>query len=375
MRTIFPFLLLLILILGNGNNEFEITSYSRPISKIMDKAPEFYVLEWKKGTRLTLQRTDLFIELDSIGKQEIIALLNKANEPVLYTSNVVTPVCADGECKLMNIKLYWTLLGEYAGFDRYSEFPLTKHDHNEFTLDDYKKLHELLIDDKSILGKRSIDSLVEKPMMRNVNGTDAISGATIAQVKESVVSGALYSCYAAWYLVHGKIRQKLKSNTLSVLNENILIDMLYSRNPEYQIFVLDKIEQAKYVEHYEQIAQVFKTSIPLVRSIIAKSFMTTFQETPDLQKPFWEAFDTIDVGSRSSLMLHLDKAPLYAIEILSNKLGIMSKNQLKIFLNQLAKSGEIGPKVQSKLEAFANDEHKSNAYLVKNYLEEQSSYK
>ena len=86
----------------------------------------------------------------------------------------------------MHIRLYWTLLGEYAGFDRYVDLPLTKHDHDEFKEEDYQKLHSLLKDPNSVLRRRTIDELVEKPKQRTVNGVDALSGATIAEVKESV---------------------------------------------------------------------------------------------------------------------------------------------------------------------------------------------
>lgn len=370
MKYFFPIILILFFLLKN-ERDLKHTSSFHPSVEVLDNSPEFFVLEWKEGTKLVPKKTNSFIEVDSMGKQEVVVLINEEQHPALYASEISTPVCADGECKLMNIKLYWTLLGEYAGFDRYSELPLTKHDHDEFKVEDYQKLHELLIDDKSILGRRSIDRLVEKPKMRTVNGVDAIAGATIARVKESVVSGALYSCYTAWKLVHGDIREQLKAHSLSVLNKNMIVDMLFSNNEDYHLFALAELTNAQYVEYYEQIAEVFRESTPLVRSIIAKSLNGKFTNTPDLQKPFWEAFDTIDVGSKSTLIHYLDEAPSYVSALLSTKLNTMSKNQLKGFLEHLSEKETIGPEVQDNLKEFANSESETYAYLASLFLEDR----
>ncbi|MEX0288846.1 MAG: hypothetical protein AB3N14_07020 [Flavobacteriaceae bacterium] len=367
MKYTIPILFALSLFLGKGSDCFWDKWAPLRYQKTLERAPEFYVLEWKEGASLSPKTSDMYIEVDTLGNQEILVLSDKRDNPVLYTSEIVTPVCADGECKMMNIQLYWTLLGEYAGFDRYPELPLTKHDHDEFGKEDYLKLHDLLKDDKSILGRRSINQLVEKPTMRTVNGVDALSGATIAEVKESVVSGALYSCYTAWHLVHGKIDKKLKKHTLGILNETMLMDMLYSKNPDYQLFALEKLNVSQYEDHYLQIATIFKTGIPLVRSIIAKELPSKFKSSPELEKPFWDAFGVIDLGSRSLLLKHLEDAPQFAVLTVSDKLSALSKNQLKRFLEYISQQ-DLTPEVQSNMEAFANSDNETYGYLVQEFL-------
>lgn len=368
MKTFFPSLALLLLCIGEFDSNLRSTSIILNDTTELNKAPEFYVLNWKEGTALKPQKTDFYIEIDSMGKQEIEMLVNRDKEPVLYTADIATPVCADGECKLMNIKFYWTLLGEYAGFDRYPMMPLTKYDHDEFLQADYQKLHELLTNDKSLLGRRSIDQLVEKPKLRKVHGVDAISGATITRVKEAVVSGALYSCYTAWHLVHGDIQENLKGYTLLVLNKEITINMLYSNNQEYQIFALNRINDATYKEHFLQVAEVFKTGTPLVRSIIAKRVTSKFGDAPELQKPFWEAFDKVDSGSKSLLVNYLSDGPDYASTVLSSKLDAMSKNQLRSFLNFLSLESKANSEVLNNLRVFSNSET-TYAYLAKQFIE------
>ncbi len=335
---------------------------------ILEKQPEFYILEWKPGTSLKKQKTQLYIKVDSIGKQKIDVLEDKNGQPVLFSSHISTPVCADGECKLMHIKLYWTLLGEYAGFDRYPDLPLTKHDHDEFTTLDYLKLHHLLMDDNSILKRRTIDRLVEKPKLREVNGVDAISGATIAEVKESVVSGALYSCYVAWHLVHGEIRRRIKEYTVEKLNEGIIVDMLRSNNPDYQLFALENLNPSKYEEHYTRVAEIFRTSIPLIRGFVVKNLPKQFWSTNTYSKPFWDTFPIIDIGSRSLLLDQLKYASPSILDYLSMNLKVMTKNQLKVFLEVISGS-RLSSVLRQNLESFANSDE-TYSYLVIQFLEE-----
>ncbi|WP_422080398.1 hypothetical protein [Ulvibacterium sp.] len=357
------------LFLSNEGSEFPLKHSIETYNDVLDKAPEYYLLEWKVGTRLSKKKAGLFIQVDSFDAQEVVVMVNENQDPVLYASDIATPVCADGECKLMHIRLYWTVLGEYAGFDTYPELPLTKHDHDEFQKEDYGKLHKLLADDKSILKRRRLDQLVEEPVMRNVNGVDALSGATVAEVKESVVSGALYSCYVAWHLTHGAIRDEIKTYTLSVLNANMLRDMLYSENTDYQLFALEKMDSDQFIEHHLRIVRIFKTAVPLVRSIIAKEMPDKFQNRPELQKPFWEAFSEIDIGSRSLLLRHFESAPKYVGNIISTQLGSMTKNQIIVFLEFLS-SKKHAPELLKNLHSFADSENEAYSYLVKNYLTE-----
>lgn len=334
---------------------------------ILKSKPEFYDLEWKEGTILFKKITNIIIETDSISNHAIEILVDKNQVPVLYTSNISTPVCADGECKLMNIDMYWTLLGDYVGFNRYKTLPLTKHDHDEFLDEDYLKLHELLIDDNSILKRRTIDELVEKPKPTNINDIDALSGATIAEVKETVVSGALYSCYTAWHLAHGNIKNKLKNNTKSILDNNMLFAMLLSNNSNYQIFAINNLTLNQYKEQSTVIAEIFKTSTPLVRGVIIKSLSEMFSIIPELQLPFWNAFSDIDLNSRSLLLKHLDSAPKQVFVMLSFKLDVMSKNQLKLFLNHLSNQN-LSPEIIKNLTIFASSNKYSYAYLVEQFL-------
>lgn len=342
------------------------------LDSIFNERPEFFVLEWEQGTVLTNKETDIYIEVDSTGIQSVDLLIDIEEDPVLYTANISAPVCADGACRLMNIRIYWSILGRYAGFDRIKGLPLTKHDHDEFLEMDYLKLHQLLIDDNSILKRREIDDLVETPKDTMMEYVDGISGATKEEVKESVVSGALYSCYIAWHLVHGEVKSEIKNHTLSLMNDEMLIGMLNSNNADYQFFALNRLNRHQYEDHYVRVAEIFKTGIPLVRTFIVKSLPQSFWKSDELQKPFWNCFSTIDINSRSLMLEHLGKAPESVLESISTELQIMTKNQLKKYLRDLKERGNLSAVTMMNLEDFAISENAAFVYLVKEFLEDKN---
>ncbi len=350
---------------------FQNTSSQEIVKNVMERPPEFFTLEWKQGTKLTKKKTLLFIEVDSLDYQDISVLVNIKGQPVLYVSDISTPVCADGECRAMNIRLYWSLLGGYAGFDRYPGLPLTKHDHDEFQKEDYKKLHLLLMDGNSILKRRKIDELIEKREVLEAGKADAISGATISEVKESVVEGALYSCYTAWHIVHGKIKEELKDHTLPMMDHNIVAHMLESNNANYQLFALSRLNDLKYEQNRIRISNIFESGIPLVRAFIIKNLPEFFWKRDDLQALFWNSFDRLDVNTRSLLLERLTNAPESTMFKLSQHLHLMTKNQLKMYLREIKEGERINSKIKTNLELFANSDIEAQSYLVQRFLEQK----
>lgn len=336
----------------------------------LNKSPEFYLLDWQKGTNLSAKETTIQIMVDSLGAQKVNLLVDHKNRPILYNSHIITPVCADGDCKLMHITFYWTLLGDYAGFDRSVEEPLTKHDHDEFVYADYWKLHELLKDHNSILKRRAINELVEKPKPSEMEGVDALSGATVKEVKESVVGGALYSCYVAWHLVHGPIKEAIKEYSSKLQDNDMLLGMLESNHTNYQMHALTNLNKEDYKKHLERIAELFKTGIPLVRSFIIKNMSDFFKEIPEEMRPFWEALPEIDINSRSLLLQHLENIPENNLLQLTSNLGVLTKNQLRLVLDYLEEKEPLSDGIKINLGQFAGSSKEKHAYLVSQYLGE-----
>tara|TARA_R110002111_G_scaffold25348_8_gene55746 strand:+ start:1138 stop:2253 length:1116 start_codon:yes stop_codon:yes gene_type:complete len=338
--------------------------------KMLTKKPEFFALQWQEGMALKKKSTPFFIEVETLGNQNVDILVNEQNRPVLYTADVCTPVCADGECRLMYLALYWDLLGDYAGYDKVEGQVLTKHDHEEFLEQDYEKLHRLLLDDNSILKRKKMDELVSKPKEPLQDGVDAIAGATIEEVKESVVDGALYSCYVAWNIAHGPIKGELRDYTIANFDKEMKGYMLQSNEQDYQMYALGTLNEAEYLDHRDRIIQIFKEGIPLIRSYIVQNLPKLFWESDSLQMPFWESFATVDINSRSLLLNHIQQAPVEVAVLLGGNLEIMTKNQLKLYLLAIENEAMTNPDINAQLLRFAGSGTHTYAYVVAEFLEE-----
>lgn len=337
-------------------------------TEFLRAAPEFYSLEWNKGAKLVRKSTTLKIEVDSVGKLPLSVFVNANNLPVLYSANIETPVCADGECKFMHIKMYWSLLGNYVGFDRFPNLPLTKHDHDPFLRKDYQKLHSLLLDKNSILERRKIDELVKSPEELKKEGVDALSGATITEVKESVVSGALYSCYVAWHLAHGEVEKILRDYTKENGNPELWIAMLKANDSDYQLVALQNMDEVQFESQYNRIASIFKTGTPLLRTFIVKSLSNSFWSSSNLQQPFWDKFKEVDINTRSLMLQKLKPSSLGIIEDLSAKLDVMSRNQLRTYLFKLPTTFKENTVIMDNLNAYIQEN--AYGYIVQEFLED-----
>lgn len=331
--------------------------------------PEFYTMEWTEGTELNTQKTSLQIEMKDMGEQNVQLLLNDNETPVLYAADISTPVCADGECRLMYLRLYWNLLGKYAGYDRVLDEPLTKHDHDVFFDEDYKKLHLLLQDEHSVLRAKDVEDLVDRPQSSQISGVDAVAGATITEVKESVVEGALYSCYTAWHLVHGEVKEKIKEHTLSFYSESLEQQMLDSNEYSYQLFALERLGPDQFFANQKRIIEILRSSIPLVRSYIIKNLPEEFWKDENLQLLLWDCFSPIDINSKSLMLQYVDTASGKVLEQLSSNLGMMTKNQLKTFLQKLKRREPWNQKIIENLEAFTKSNHATYGYIVEEFIE------
>ena len=338
--------------------------------KALTKKPEYYAMEWKDGNALYNKPTSFFIEVETMGNQNVDMLVTDLQRPVLYTADICTPVCADGECRLMYLTLYWNLLGSYVGYDKVEGQSLTKHDHVEFVDQDYEKLHQLLLDDNSILKRRKIDELVSKPKESDIDAADAIAGATITEVKESVVDGALYSCFVAWNIAHGPIKEELQEYTASLFNNELKHYMLMSNEKDYQMYALNSLSESEFMEYKDRIAQIFGESIPLVRTYIVQNLPKSFWETEDLQVPFWESFAEVDINTRSLLLNHIQEAPVNVLVSLAGNLELMTKNQLKLYLEAIENRVLTNPDINAQLLRFTDSGNHTYAYIVAEFLEE-----
>ncbi|MBJ6366997.1 hypothetical protein [Snuella sedimenti] len=304
---------------------------------------------------------------------DVRLLSNSNGEPRVFFSDIETSVCADGECKLANIKVYWNLLGNYVGYGIHPELPLTKYEHDTFEREDYAKLHQLLLDENSILKRRKITDLIDKipvsPSNIDSKDLDGISGATKKEIKESVVKGGLYSCYTLWHIVHGEAKEKIKTYLQSINTPALNTYFLYAPYRDYQIYALKQLNKAEFKEHSKQIASIFQSTDALTRTYVLKKIPEDVLSEQRTTSQFYDVFPHIDINSRTLLIKKLKDANSTAVEIVSKHVGYMTKNQLSMYLKYLEETYEsLNGGVKYNLIKASNSKRYAYSYLIKEYL-------
>ena len=315
---------------------------------------------------------------DTLLSHQVFLLSDEEGFPLLYYADILTPVCIDNICKPMSIEIYWNLLGAYVGYGIFPEEPLTKFDHDLFEEADYKKLHKLLLDRHSILDRRALSDLFDADLAANEKvkfkgqEVDAVSGATKKEIKESVVEGALYSCYTIWHIVHGEAAQKMARKLEQIYTPLIGEYFLYSSYQNYQMYALKHFDAAAFVSYLPRILEIFGDAKPVTRRYILKKLPKASWAEEKTSIQLYQGFADLDINSQTLLINNLEHAHPTVVELLANGVSSMTKNQLRAYLKHLTLRSEYKREViWAKLEKVVEARQYSYYYLIEDFLKEK----
>ncbi|MCO5241865.1 MAG: hypothetical protein M9904_17620 [Chitinophagaceae bacterium] len=279
---------------------------------------------------------------DTLGIVHHISLMvDNDNIPELFTSHIETPVCSDSLCNLMNIRIYWTLSGNYLGFDTIPGKPLTKNDHLNFNGEDFQQLHRLLCDEQSILRRRHKDDLFDKEATRVSQVVDAVTGATSKEVKEVTVDGAVYSSYTIYHLVHsqlsGVIKRYVTDSLLTLLDKRLST----SDRVDERIFFWQQIPAARFPQYQKEITETIEMASPKDRLFVMKKTPGEMWANPDFIVRIAGIGEQLDVYSLSHFLSQLKSTPTIpaaCLSLLGNQMKSFSQNQLNTYLSLIEKT-------------------------------------
>lgn len=159
---------------------------------------------------------------------------------IYWYRRIATEVCLTGDCRPIDVGIYWDFKGDFAGLEVFKE-PLTKTDHSDFNAWDYRKLMSILKDDWSPLREYSLSELVdEKP----TDSIDAVSGATKHEIAEAAVEKAVYTTHTLWHLIHVGEKEQLAKLTARQLAQNHQLEKtLRTSRAKFLPFLLDMFGQ------------------------------------------------------------------------------------------------------------------------------------
>ncbi|KAA0992252.1 hypothetical protein [Dyadobacter aurulentus] len=159
---------------------------------------------------------------------------------IYWYRRIATEVCLTGDCRPIDVGIYWDGTGDFAGLEVFKE-PLTKTDHSDFSTFDYRRLMSILNDDWSPLREYSLSELVDE---KKEDSVDVVSGATKHEIAQAAVEKAVYTTHTLWHLIHMGEKEQLAKLTAARLTEkNHLEKALQAQREKYQPFLLDMFAQ------------------------------------------------------------------------------------------------------------------------------------
>ncbi len=262
--------------------------------------------------------------------QVVKMIRNSAQLPLEYEAQINLAVCDDKLCANVALKLSWDLAGNYTGFDTIPGKPLTKFDHKRFSDSDYKKLDQILKDKNSSLRILEKEDLIDRSVQVKSKTVDAVTGATPATIKNSVVEGAVYTTYSLWHLVNGSIRNRMAQFTQTVFSDELAVSILNSSNYETQLFALRFMSEADFSRQAEMLFQVIGRSTPLIRAYIIGKLPLPFPEA-ERNQAFISLFPDLDAYSKSVFLNRLtaeQKPAQVLLPLIKSQFRYMDEKQL-----------------------------------------------
>ncbi|MEK6479395.1 hypothetical protein WJR50_17765 [Catalinimonas sp. 4WD22] len=244
--------------------------------------------------------------LDDQDEKVEIKGLQDENGIVYWYRKLKTPVCLTGECKLIEIGIYWDCTGSFRGLEVYGEH-LTKTDHSDFSQQDYDQLMSILQNDWSILREYELSELVDDPYADAE--VDGATGATKKEIADEAVDDAVYTTYTIWHLIHVGEKEQLAALTLTELksDDELMSKLLKSSKKEYSYFLLDLLAQGKL------------SPSPLTDSLVIKGLNT--EDDPHLSTLVSQSLAKSNVNST---FIQTELAKIYHHAPMNEKLQILS---------------------------------------------------
>lgn len=154
------------------------------------------------------------VKQDTI-EYEIYQVNDTSDIPMLYYADIDQYPCAEKICYKMHVRIYWDMWGHFLKVETQEDCPLTKIGHEPFNEKDYMRLHKLLNNPDSYIKFYELDKLNAVESENRYYSLDAITGATITNVKYESVRGAVKTCYSLWNIVNGEPSEQIKNRTLN----------------------------------------------------------------------------------------------------------------------------------------------------------------
>ncbi|WP_234733953.1 FMN-binding protein [Tellurirhabdus bombi] len=335
----------------------------------MHTDPVFYQSDALKGLMLKPLTGDYFIQDDTNERVPVTALVD-ANGILYWQRKIKTPVCLTGECKLVDVGIYWHCSGDFLGVEVYGEH-LTKTDHSVFSAADYEKLTTILSNDWSSLREYEFSDLIDEPDSSKVDG---VSGATKKEIASEAVEDAVYTTYTLWHLIHQGEKEQLALLTVNRLNQSDLLEnLLKSNQKRYDYFLLDVSRLGKLNKPEKLYPLLLKgltaNDDPTIKDLAMKALPTANLNDAMLQAELAKIYTSVAIDEKLEILQALkpvSQVGTALYDALAKDLNTDNEWFLAKLLTVLSHSSNQSDKVRQKAQMLVNNE---NTALKKAALE------
>jgi len=258
------------------------------------------------GRERSEETASSFFVADSL-LTDIHAIYDSAGLVDGYRAVVNTPVCEDSRCYVIELEIYWDVIGAFVAFDTIPGMALTKLDHVPFTSEDYQKLNTILSNPQSSLGQYEKEELVEKSRSSILDG---ITGATRSEIQNNVINGAVYSCHTLWHITHGSVKDSIRFATSRAFSKNLIKKLVRQQDQEINYYLIQYFSDHEFIEYLPEVVDCLKAGKGYFVKKAVEQMPASALIEPISQAYFSEYFDQLDYFAQVALLKKLQNSAL-----------------------------------------------------------------
>ncbi len=242
---------------------------------------------------------------DTIPNDTLYVCFSKQEIPLAFYREIQSGVCLEGVCLPVSLSIYWTVSGNYLGYQLGEGEILTKNEHDPFTAHDYAKLHTLLSDPQSMLANYTLAEMA--PEETKTAQVDGISGATIADIRGYIIQGAAYTTHTLWHIVYGPSRDSILSISSAYASAPLLDTMLSGSNRQDKIWALNQFKNnaKEFSALIPKIQETIKSEDFYIKEQAMNSLTNSAMSEDHIQSNLFEVFPTCDFGTKRMIINRL----------------------------------------------------------------------
>lgn len=299
-----------------------------------------------------------------IGQDTLFQALTAHGEPLAYYRQLIREVCFDGQCRLLNIHLYWNITGRYLGFELPAGEFLSKTEHEPFTTREYRDLNTLLSDSLSPLGMLTYKELVPNADTSG-RALDGVTSATSQEALRYVVKGAVYTTYTMWHEVYGPARQEVMRRTEEALTPALAQRLLHSPDMSDRYWTLSRLSKIPLTSELraELLAFISDDNYSLAERTL-RALPHTYLGDELLQSGLAALIGKSSYSLKNLILKKLTKAPSLHPSVTSGVRGLLKNLNGEALKNAFGLLRAFGVADKQTLDTIRELQQSPNSYIA-----------